>query len=168
MYLDTETTGLASQDEIVDICLVSHDGTILVDSLVKPTIPIPADASRIHGISNEMVKHSPTWADLWPELKRHLLGRPLAIYNADYDLKMIEQTQNKWNIQWRVPRGNSLCIMRLYAQFFGDWNPSRRSYRWQKLGDAAKQCGIKIKNTHRAKDDTLLAKAVLEYMAEST
>jgi DNA polymerase III subunit epsilon len=165
IYLDTETTGLSPQDEIVDICVIAHDRTILVNTLIKPTINIPRDATRVHGINDEMVQNAPTWTDLWPDVKRHLIGRPLAIYNADYDLKMIDQTQKKWDIQWRVPRGNSLCIMRLYAQYYGNWDSRRKSYRWHKLEDAGLQCGITIPNTHRAKEDTLLAKAVLEYIA---
>ena len=167
VYLDTETTGISSYDEIVEICIVSHDGQILFDNLVKPTLRIPSDATRIHGITNEMVKNVPNWKEIWPSVKRFLLGKPLAIYNADFDLKMLQQTNQKWNIQWRVPRGNSLCIMRLYAQFFGEWNPKHNSYRWQSLEDAGRQCGISIPNTHRAREDTLLARAVLEYMAAS-
>jgi len=167
VYLDTETTGISPTDEIVDICLVAHDGKILLNTLIKPISRIPADATRIHGITNEMVQNAPTWPDLWPEIRGILTGRPLAIYNADFDLKMIQQTIAKWGIQWRVPRGNSLCIMRLYAQFHGEWNPARRDYRWQKLEDAGRQCGISIPNSHRAREDTLLARAVLEHIARS-
>jgi DNA polymerase III subunit epsilon len=167
VYLDTETTGISPHDEIVEICIVSHDGKTLLDTLVKPTIPIPVGATRVHGITNEMVENAPAWKETWPSVKEFLMGKPLAIYNADFDLRMIQQMNQKWNIQWRVPRGNSLCIMMLYAQFYGEWNLSRRSYRWQKLEDAGRQCGIIIPNSHRAREDTLLAKAVLEYMAAS-
>ena len=36
IYLDTETTGVRSNAEIVEICLVDHDGTVILDSLVRP------------------------------------------------------------------------------------------------------------------------------------
>jgi DNA polymerase-3 subunit epsilon len=57
--------------------------------------------------------------------------------------------------------------MRLYAQFYGEWDPMRNSYRWQKLEDAGRQCGIAMPNSHRALEDALLAKAVLEHIARS-
>ena len=41
VYLDTETTGLGRDDEIVEIALLDHDGTALADLRVKPRKPIP-------------------------------------------------------------------------------------------------------------------------------
>jgi hypothetical protein len=38
IYLDTESTGLGPQAQIVDVALVSGDGTVLFDSFVRPTI----------------------------------------------------------------------------------------------------------------------------------
>ena len=55
VYIDTETTGLEKTDEIVEFSIVDFDGSILYSSLVKPSKPIPTEASRIHGITNEMV-----------------------------------------------------------------------------------------------------------------
>jgi len=43
VILDTETTGLGCA-EIVQIGIIDLDGKILLDSLVKPSIPIPYDA----------------------------------------------------------------------------------------------------------------------------
>jgi len=60
-YLDTETTGLKDYDQIVEICLLDNDGAVLIDSLVKPTVKIPLDATRIHGITDAMVSSAPTW-----------------------------------------------------------------------------------------------------------
>ncbi|HQF69216.1 MAG TPA: hypothetical protein PL171_06005, partial [Anaerolineaceae bacterium] len=41
VYLDTETTGIGSVDEIVEISVIDHDGAQLFSKLVKPTRPIP-------------------------------------------------------------------------------------------------------------------------------
>lgn len=56
--------------------------------------------------------------------------------------------------------------MELYARYYGSWNERYSSYRWQSLENAGSQCGIAIPNSHRAKDDTLLARAVLLHMAK--
>ena len=60
VYLDTETTGLDSKAEIVEISIVDHDDTLLFESLVRPTRPIPPDSSRVHYITNERGKSAPT------------------------------------------------------------------------------------------------------------
>ena len=48
IYLDTETTGLKENDQIVEIGLLEHDGSLAFQSLVKPTVKIPPDAARVH------------------------------------------------------------------------------------------------------------------------
>ena len=45
VYLDTETTGLDEQSEIVEISLIDSDGSVLLDTLVKPLERIPAGAT---------------------------------------------------------------------------------------------------------------------------
>src|SRR5512137_696491 len=79
IYLDTETTGLKNADQIVEICLLDHDGTVLVDSLVRPTVKIPPDATRVHHITDAMVAAAPTWPELWPQLEPLLTQRRIVI-----------------------------------------------------------------------------------------
>ncbi|MBN1887736.1 MAG: 3'-5' exonuclease [Thermoflexales bacterium] len=165
VYLDTETTGLESNDEIVDICVLDHDGAVLVDSLVNPQRKIPRDAMRIHGITDQMVKNAPSWADIWPEVEAALVGRRVAIYNAEFDVRMMRQSHQKYRMHWGLRDTSYVCIMKLYAQFCGEWNYSYSSWRWQKLETAGRQCRIALPNAHRARADTLLAREVLRYMA---
>ena len=55
VYLDTETTGLDKTAEIVEIAVVDDAGQILINQLVRPSKPIPAEVTLLHGITNEMV-----------------------------------------------------------------------------------------------------------------
>lgn len=165
LYLDTETTGLGAHDEIIELCLLEADGSVLLESLVKPQRPIPADVVRVHGITNVMVADAPTWPELWPQIAEQIEGRRLAIYNADFDLRMMRQSHARYSLHWARLERQSLCIMKLYAQFRGDWNQAYRSYRWHSLENAGRQCGITLPNSHRAADDALLARAVLHAIA---
>jgi DNA polymerase-3 subunit epsilon len=167
IFLDTETTGLKARDEIIEIAILDHDGEPLMDSLVRPTIRIPTDAHAIHGITDDMVKDAPTWRELWPEIEGNLRGKQLAIYNAEFDLRMMKQSHLAHGLRWDFQQDDVFCIMQLYAQFYGLWDPSRRSFRWQSLENAGRQCNIQLPNTHRAKDDTALAREVLIHMAGS-
>ena len=166
VYLDVETTGMEALDEIIEIAIVDHGGSTLIDSFVKPVGDISPDAYAIHGISEDMITDAPTWTALWPQVEQSLQGRVVGIYNADFDIRLMEQSQHTNQMDWQPPYSDYFCIMKLYAQFHGDWNPSRRSYRWQSLDAARRQCNIGLPNTHRAKDDTLLAQALLHYMAD--
>lgn len=98
LILDTETTGLDERAEIIEISIIDCTGQVLLDTLVKPTSPIPAEATRIHGITNEMVAEAPTWPEVIRKFEEIVIGRDLVIYNADYDLRIIDQTSNLHNI----------------------------------------------------------------------
>jgi DNA polymerase III epsilon subunit-like protein len=58
--LDTETTGLEYNSRIVEIAVTTADGEVLLDTLVNPGEPIPADATAIHKITDEMVANAPS------------------------------------------------------------------------------------------------------------
>jgi DNA polymerase III subunit epsilon len=168
LYLDTETTGTDRSSEIVEICIVDHDGTMLFQSLVKPVGLIPAQTTQIHGITNGMVNTAPAWFKIWPEIETILNGRLVGIYNAEFDLRMLQQTHAKYRMSWRpILLEKSFCIMKLYAQYFGEWDAIRGSYRWQSLEAAGRQSKIPLRNTHRALDDTLLAREVLHAIART-
>jgi DNA polymerase-3 subunit epsilon len=162
--LDTETTGLKENDQIVEICLLEHDGSIVFESLVKPTVKIPPDAMRVHHITDTMVSAAPAWPEIWQQVETILTTRRIAIYNAEYDLRLMQQSHRAHGLAWSAPISH-FCIMKLYARFRGDWNSRAGSYRWYSLDDARWQCGLDLPNAHRAHADTLLARAVLNFIA---
>ncbi|RLD10541.1 MAG: 3'-5' exonuclease [Chloroflexota bacterium] len=167
VYLDTETTGVGKSDVIVEIAVIDYDGSILVNSLVRPNKKIPFGATNVHGITDEMVKNAPLWSEVWEKVKAVLTDRAVAIYNADFDTRLMKQSHTNNQMHWRNPAGTTFFdVMQLYAQFYGKWNPRYGNYRWQSLDAAGKQCGIALQNTHRALDDTLLTRDLLRYMAK--
>jgi DNA polymerase III alpha subunit (gram-positive type) len=157
VYLDTETTGLEFDDEIIEIAIVDSEGKVIFDSFIKPQKPIPLSATAINHITNEMVQNSPTLPQVWPQIKYHLSNRPIGMYNAEFDIRMILQSL-KIN---QIPddgKFNAFDIMKVYSDFMG----SDRRFR---LEQAGRNLGIKIPNSHRAADDTLLTRAVFHSIA---
>lgn len=61
VILDTETTGLDTMAEIVEISIIASDGHVLLDTLIRPSNPIPPAATAIHHISDLMVVAAPTF-----------------------------------------------------------------------------------------------------------
>lgn len=165
VYLDTETTGLGPSDEIVEISILDSEGEILTDTLVKPTRSIPRDAHAVHGITDAMVATAPTWQVIWPEIEPHLTQTDVAIFNADFDMRLMRQSHTAHDMAWSLPEDRVFCIMRIYAAFYGEWDFARNAYRWQSLDRARGQLMLPFPNTHRAKDDALLARSVLHAIA---
>lgn len=165
VYLDTETTGLGAKDEIVEVSVVNDDNSILFQSFARPSKSIPLEATRVHGITNEMVEKAPTWPLVWTQLRPLLTGKLVVIYNADFDVKMMQQSYTQYRLPWRDSI-NAFCLMKLYAQYRGNWDRTRGNYIFTSLDRAGKQCGIDLPNAHRATADSLLARALLHYLAE--
>lgn len=169
--LDTETTGLDGKAEIVEISVLDMTGHILLDSLVCPVNPIPREAKAIHGISNSMVSEAPTWPKLYQGVKEIIGERKVLIYNASFDIRMLEQSSKLSGVYERdfisLLRNNSECVMLAYAELFGEWDHRRESWKWQKLGNAAAQCGVSSKGAHRALADCFMTLGVIESMAKA-
>jgi DNA polymerase-3 subunit epsilon len=166
LFLDTETTGLGDRDEIIEIGLIDHDGTVLVESFVRPMGMVPPDATAIHGITTAMLRDAPAWPAIWPHVRALLTSRRVAVYNASYDLRLLQQTHRKHRMSWDPPeKARFDCLMEMYAQYRGEWDRAKRGYRWHSLSDAGRQAQILQANTHRAVDDARLARALLEHLA---
>ncbi len=164
VYLDTETTGLDKNAEIIEIGVVGADGQTLFESYVRPSQPIPAQATRLNGISNETVQKALAWPSVWAGVRQHLINRPIGIYNAEFDLRMMRQSMERYRLPWRENL-SWFDILNMYAEYRGIWDPARRSYRFFKLEEAGRQLGIPIPNAHRAVTDARLARAVLHQLA---
>ncbi len=85
--LDTETTGLGDEACIVEIAVISASGDVLLNTLVNPRVPIPAEATAVHGITDAMVNAPgvPTFPEILDQLDAALTGRRCLIWNDTFD-----------------------------------------------------------------------------------
>ena len=92
--IDLETTGInLASDRIVEIAIVKMmpDGIKTVKhKLINPEMPIPKQASDIHGITDETVKDAQTFRQAANELKQFLDQCDLAGYNSNrFDIPLL-------------------------------------------------------------------------------
>ncbi|HET7769646.1 MAG TPA: 3'-5' exonuclease [Chloroflexota bacterium] len=131
VVIDTETTGLDPGAEAVQIAVLSLAGETLMDTLVRPSGPIPWGASRVHGITDADVAGAPTYAELHDELARVLSRRGVVAYNAAFDERILQQTAARHGL--RPPQSRWECAMRQYARWRNEWDERKQDYRWHKL-----------------------------------
>ena len=148
VYLDAETTGLHESDEIVELTIIDDDGSILLNTLVKPIVHTYwPGAQRVHGISPMDVRNAPTQKQISDKIRDAVRGTRVVIYNAPYDSQYLPELEEAIEIR---------CAMREFA----DWNKSK----WINLGNATKIVGYEWEGAHRALADTLALRAVWKFI----
>ena len=99
VFFDLETTGTnISTDRIVEISIVKvmPDGNIdrgqAFTKRINPTIPIPAEATAVHHITNEDVASCPTFKQIAENLKKYIEGCDFCGFNSNrFDLPLLAE-----------------------------------------------------------------------------
>lgn len=165
LILDTEATGLDDTAEIVQLGIVDPTGRVILSQTLKPAGPIPAAATAVHGIDDQLVANAPTWGDIYPEFMKLINGRLLLAYNADFDGRMVQQTCNRYGLPF--PANDWRCIMELYAAYAGDWSSYHGNFKWWKLVEACANHGIRPDNAHDAVGDALMTWRLIQALGNN-
>jgi hypothetical protein len=158
VFVDTETTGRDESSEIVEIAASLFDGTILVDSLVKPTRRMTKGSISITGIADAHLSDAPQWPEVWAKLQPALSEAPLWVaYNGEFDKRLIEQSCYFHGLELPVlPPLLEPDLMIRVASWVGDWDAKWSHYKWPKL-----------EGGHRAYGDVKAMIAIITAMAGS-
>lgn len=91
--IDTETTGLHSgNDRIVEVAAIRFRDSHPVErftALINPLKPIPADATKINGITDADVAGAPEFRQIAPALLQFIGADNLIGHNLEFDLKFL-------------------------------------------------------------------------------
>lgn len=164
VVFDTETTGLSPADdhvlEIAALALENGVETGRFESLIDPGVPIPPALTAIHGITDEMVRGRPPFAEVAAGFLEFAGDAILAAHNAVYDVSMLIVPMRAAGL---APRGNPvLDTCRLARRLVA--SPS------YKLTVLAKTLGIPMPTAHRAMADveacTALFRVLLDRLGE--
>jgi DNA polymerase III epsilon subunit-like protein len=163
VFIDTETTGLGDDAEVIDIAVVSAGGSVLFNSLIKPERPVPIESSRIHGIYDSDLGSAPRWSEVASWLETMLIGTRVVVYNAAYDTGVVNAACRRYGQADLASAWE--CAMLRYAAFVGD--PGRYGdYKWHRLEKAAAAFGIEP-GGHRALEDAVACRNVVLAMAKA-
>lgn len=163
---DTETTGLARTDRVIELAAAWVDlatGRVEQDeasrplvraTLLDPGMPIPAAATKVHGIRDRDVCGKSTLDKVLPGFLRFVGDGPLVAHNASFDMRMLRREAERLGLRLpgRVP---VYCTQKLARALL----PKETS---KALASVAAQCGVEQrKGAHRALADVETTGAVL-------
>lgn len=130
VILDTETTGL--DGSIVEIAIINTAGETLLNQLIYPGCPIPATATAIHHITDEMVADAPGFSAIYEDISRIVSqASRVVIYNAAFDVNRLRYDARRCDLP--VLEFEAECAMEYYAEWFGEWSDYHKSFKWQRL-----------------------------------
>ena len=156
-FFDLETTGVnVAVDRIVEISIVrlKVDGTEEIKTeLINPTIPIPPETTKIHGISDEDVKDKPTFADLAADLANFLQNCDLSGYNIiRFDLPLIVEEFLRTDIDFELKNRRIIDVQNIFHKM--EPRTLKAAHKFY--------CGTELKNAHSAEADTIATYEVLK------
>lgn len=112
--------------------VIVENGTIVdkKEYFIKPTVGEfrPINVS-IHGITENNVKDSPTFSNLWDNIKHHIENQIIIAHNASFDINVLLSTLEYYNIN--VPNFKYACTQKLAQQAFTDL----KNYRLNDVAD---------------------------------
>ena len=156
-FLDLESTGTnIVHDRIVEIAIVKllpSGEQHRFHKKINPGIPIPLEASKLHGINNQDVEGSPTFKQVAKDILQFLQGCDLAGFNViNFDIPLLVESFLRVNLDLALDKRKVLDAQRIFHLM------EKRNLT------AAVQfyCDKPLENAHSAMHDTLATVEVLE------
>lgn len=157
VVFDIETTGLdSSYDEVIEIGAIKVKNNKIVsefNSLVKPRNEIDEYITELTGITNEMVKDSPTIEEILPDFMDYIGNDILIGHNVNFDINFIYD--NLYRNNFDVLTNDFIDTMRISRKLL----PELPHHR---LIDLARYFEIDTTNNHRSLKDCVITMSIYE------
>lgn len=151
VVFDLETTGAKTPP-----CRVTEIGAYRVrdreitgeyQTLINPEIPIPEFITQLTGISDDMVKDAPKFAEIVSDFMDFVGDSVLVAHNAPFDMGFLNSEIGRIHTNYRVAN-EYLCTVRLSRKLIPEVDNHR-------LNTIANYYSIDLSNHHRAGADAL-------------
>ncbi|MEI6885615.1 MAG: exonuclease domain-containing protein [Bacteroidota bacterium] len=157
VFLDLETTGIkVATDRIVELCFlrINADGSQKIKTLrINPGIPIPPEATEIHGITDEDVKACPKFAQVAHELAEFIDNSDIAGYNSNhFDIPLLVEEFLRAGVDLELKGRRFVDIQNIFHKM----EPRNLSAAYKFY------CSKELENAHSAEADTVATFEVLK------
>ncbi len=156
-FFDIEATGLnPAKDRIVELSVLKINTNNSKESktwLINPDYPISAEATSVHGYSNEDLKDKPTFKNIASEVKMFITGCDLAGYNSlKFDIPMLVEEFLRAEVEFDVKKCSLIDVQNIFMKM--EQRTLKAAYRFYLNKD--------LDNAHSAEADTNATFEILE------
>ncbi len=155
-FFDLETTGVdVSKDRIVEIAILKINPNQSTESKtmrINPTVPIPKEASKIHGITDEDLINAPTFKQVAKDIAKFIEGCDLAGYNSNqFDIPLLAEEFLRADIDFNVKNRKFIDVQVIYHKM--EQRTLSAAYKFY--------CNKDLEGAHGAEADTTATYEVL-------
>ncbi|MEM9680584.1 MAG: 3'-5' exonuclease [Bacteroidota bacterium] len=156
-FFDLETTGInISADRIVEISILKvhpNGKEERYTKRVNPTIPIPPEVIKVHGISDADVADAPTFKDLAKEIHNMIKDSDLAGFNSNrFDIPLLAEEMLRADIDFDMKNRQSVDVQTIFHKM--EQRTLSAAYKFY--------CGKNLEDAHSAEADTIATYEVLK------
>ncbi|MBO5216574.1 MAG: 3'-5' exonuclease [Alistipes sp.] len=157
VFFDLETTGVdTAKDRIVEISMVKvmPDGEEIVRTRrINPQMPIPAEATAIHHITDEDVKDEPTFAQIAKSLSKFIEGCDFGGFNSNrFDLPVLVEEFMRAGVDVDLRKRKFIDVQNIFHKM--EQRTLVAAYKFY--------CGKNLEEAHSAQADTMATYEVLK------
>ena len=161
IFFDLETTGTdTAKDRIVELAFIKLFPDGKRDKFTKrinPGMPIPAESTKIHGISDEDVKNAPTFKQIATTLYEWMKGCDLGGYNSSkFDLPLLAEEFLRAGVNVDFTERHMIDVQQIFFKM--EARTLHAAYNFY--------CQKELENAHSAEADILATMDVLEAQLE--
>ena len=119
VFFDLETTGVdVLHDRIVEISLIKvmpNGQEIEKTRRVNPEMPIPAEATAVHHITDEDVASEPTFRQIARSLANEMTGCDIAGFNSNrFDIPMLDQEFQRAGVKFDFSKARFIDVQTIF------------------------------------------------------
>lgn len=158
VFFDLETTGVnILKDRIVEISVVKilpgqEDKPIVKTRRINPEMPIPAEATAVHHITDSDVANEPVFRQVAHSLADLMRGCDIAGFNSNrFDIPLLDEEFHRAGVDFDFHRANFIDVQNIFHKM--EPRTLTAAYRFY--------CGKELEGAHGATADTLATYEVL-------
>ncbi len=157
VFFDLETTGInIVTDRIVEISFVKiypNGKEECKTRRINPEIPIPKEASDVHGITDDDVKDCPTFKAIAKSLAAQIEGCDLAGFNSNrFDIPLLAEEFIRAGVEIDLNRRKFVDVQTIFHKM--EQRTLSAAYKFY--------CNKSLENAHTAEADTLATYEILK------
>lgn len=154
---DLETTGTnIGKDRIVEICILKVNPDTSRESktwLINPEMPIPVEASAVHGIYDKDVENAPTFKEAAPKIMEMLSGADLGGFNSNrFDVPLLAEELLRAGMDFDLSKFKLIDAQVIFHKM--EPRNLTAAYKFY--------CGKDLEGAHSAEADTLATFEVID------